>query len=73
LPEIQTWHGPAKYQVQVLGHLEGNWFDWFSDISIVTDAGVTTILIEVADQATLQGLLTRIFNFGLPLITVQRI
>lgn len=69
----QTWHGPVKYQVQVLGHLEGNWFDWFSDVSIATDSGVTTIVIDVADQATLQGLLTRIFNFGLPLISVQRI
>jgi hypothetical protein len=72
LTGIQTWHGPAKYEVQVLGHLEGNWFDWFTDISITADSGVTTIVIEVADQATLQGVLSRIFNFGLPLLSVQR-
>ena len=73
LTGIQTWHGPAKYQVQVFGHLEGNWFDWFSDISIATCSGVTTIMIDVADQAALQGLLTRIFNMGLPLISVKRL
>lgn len=69
----QKWHGPARYEIQVKGHLDGKWFDWFSGISITTGSGVTTIMIEVADQAALQGLLTRIFNLGLPLISVQRI
>lgn len=69
----QKWHGPAKYEIQVQGHLEGKWFDWFSGISIATGSGMTTIIIDVADQAALQGLLTCIFNLGLPLISVQRV
>lgn len=70
---IQKWHRPAKYEIQVYGQLEGDWFDWFSNISILTESGMTVIIIDVADQATLQGLLTRIFNLGLPLVSVQRI
>lgn len=70
---IRKWHGPAKYTIQVKGHLEGNWFDWFSDITIESASGVTTIKIDIADQAALNGLLNRIFDLGLPLITVKRL
>ena len=65
------WQGTADYELQMTGHLEGKWLDWFSDISIETNSGLTIIRIKMVDQTTLQGLITRIFTLGLPLISVR--
>ncbi len=71
--EKRKWHKPAKYKIKVGGHLGINWFDWFDDITIESDSGITTITIDFVDQAALHGLLARIRDLGLPLILVKRI
>lgn len=71
--KIRKWHKPAKYEIQVGGHLGMNWFDWFDDITVESDSGVTTITVDSVDQAALHGLLARIRDLGLPLILVSRI
>jgi 2-polyprenyl-3-methyl-5-hydroxy-6-metoxy-1,4-benzoquinol methylase len=69
----QHWHGPAHYQIKVKGCLGSQWSDWFEGIAIESEGGKTTIKGEVADQAVLHGLLIRIRDLGLPLISVKRI
>jgi hypothetical protein len=64
---------PALYQIRVKGKLEQKWSDWFDGFAIEPQPGDETLLIGlVADQAALHGILTKISNLGLPLLSVQR-
>ncbi|MDJ0622320.1 MAG: hypothetical protein QNJ17_05115 [Desulfocapsaceae bacterium] len=68
----RKWHGPAKYKIEVKGQLAGHWFDWFENIIIKNESGMTIITVDIQDQAALHGLLARIRDLGLPLISVRR-
>jgi hypothetical protein len=73
-----TLHQPARYQVQVVGHLDGKRAAWFDSLDLVkgyADDGtpVTTITVEVIDQSMLHGVLAQIRDLGLPLLAVSRI
>ena len=64
---------PAIYQIRVKGNLEQKWSDWFDGFAIEPQSDDETLLTGfVADQAALHGILTKISNLGLPLLTVQR-
>ena len=64
---------PVHYEITVQGVLGPRWSDWFDGLLLTSDAdGRTTITGPVADQAALHGLLTRIRDLGLPLLTVRR-
>lgn len=70
--------GPALYEIRVRGGLGSHWSDWFGEMSITSEvledgALVTTLAGRVADQAALRGLLTKLWDLGLPLISVCRI
>ena len=67
------WHGPAYYQIKVKGCLGSQWSDWFEGMTIASEGGVTTLTGEVADQAALHGLLFRMHDLGLTLISVKRV
>ena len=69
----KTWYGPACYQIKVKGRLGDQWSDWFEGMTIISEGGMTTLTGEVADQAALHGLLIRIRDIGLQLISVNRI
>jgi len=73
LVKKRKWHGPAKYEIEVKGHLGSHWTDWFDNVTIESDSGITTITIDILDQAALHGLLARIRDLGLPLLSVKRI
>jgi len=64
--------GPMSYQVQVEGRLDEDWSDWLDDVTLTYDSGVTTLTGPVADQAALRGILTRIWDLNLTLISVHR-
>ena len=73
-----TLHEPARYQVQVIGHLDDKRAMWFESQSLVREHGadgtpITTLTVEVLDQAMLHGLLAQIRDLGLPLLAVNRI
>jgi len=73
-----TLYQPARYQVQVVGHLDSKWAAWFESLDLVKEYGedgtpVTTMTLEVLDQAMLHGLLTQIRDLGLPLLAVKRV
>lgn len=66
---------PLTYQIKVPGELDENWRDWAGEMTVTVerdDDGFTvTTLIGSLDQAALQGLLRRLYSFGLPLISVN--
>ena len=61
----------GRYALRVQGHLDQHWEDWFDGLRLTHEAGGTT-LIEgpITDQAALHGLLQRVRDLGLPLISV---
>ena len=62
---------PAGYVVRVSGHLDPHWSARFSGLTLAHDAdGTTTLTGAVADQAALHGILTRIRDLGVTLISV---
>jgi hypothetical protein len=66
------WHDSALYQIKVKGILGNRWSDWFESMTIKSRDGVTIISGNVVDQAALHGLLVRIRDLGLTLISVNR-
>jgi hypothetical protein len=64
--------GPGVYQIRLKGHLGREWTDWFGDLSITLEGNGDTVLTgPVIDQAALYGLLKRVRDLGLPLLSVQ--
>jgi hypothetical protein len=66
----------ARYRIQVVGHLDSKRAAWFESLDLVQEYGeegtpVTTMTLEVLDQAMLHGLLAEIRDLGLPLLALQ--
>ena len=59
------------YEIQVKGYLDARWNELFDGMSIAWEDNVTTISGMVADQAALHGLLARVRDYGLVLISIQ--
>ncbi len=73
-----TLDQPACYQIQVVGHLNVKKATWFDVLTLVNEFGedgapITIMTGEVLDQAMLHGLLTRIRDLGLPLLSITRV
>jgi hypothetical protein len=61
------------YQIRIKGHLRGQWTDWFDGLTITLEEdGDTTLSGLVIDQAALHGLLKKVRDLGMPLISVNR-
>lgn len=64
----------AVYEIGLQGHLSPKWAAWFEEMQIeCQDNGLTLLTGPVVDQAALYGLLKRIRDLGLPLVSVNRI
>jgi hypothetical protein len=65
---------PGWYEVRLEGRLDERWSSWFDGMTVDLDAdGVTVVRGHVVDQAALHGLLARLRDIGLPLISVARV
>jgi hypothetical protein len=63
-----------SYQVRVAGHLDERWSAWFDGLTLTRQAGGSTVIdAPDIDQAALHGLLLRIRDAGLQLISVERL
>ena len=63
---------PMIYHIRLAGQLGPAWADWFDGLSItLEDSGETLLAGPVADQAALHGLLKRVRDLGMPLISVN--
>lgn len=61
------------YEIRLQGHLDARWASWFDGLVLTNESdGSTVISGPVADQAALHGLLRKIRDLGLPLISVQQ-
>jgi len=66
--------GPDTYQIHLRGHVDDTWSDWFDGFAVIRQNDGTTVLIgPVIDQAALHGLLARIRDLGLAILSVGRI
>ena len=62
------------YQIRIKGHLGDEWVDWFEGLTItLEDNGETLLTGPVIDQAALHGLLKKVRDLGMPLISVNYI
>jgi len=62
---------PEHYEIKIKGHLDQRWSDWFAGLHLTYLEGDTTLLSgPLPDQAALHGLLERIRDLNLPLISV---
>ena len=65
---------PVVYQVRIKGHLGRQWTDWFEGLTItLEDNGETLLSGAVVDQAALYGLLRKVRDLGMPLLSVIRV
>jgi hypothetical protein len=63
---------PMAYQIRLKGHLSSDWSEWFGGMTItLQDNGETLLTGTVIDQAALHGLIKKIRDLGLPLLSVN--
>ena len=66
--------GPGWYEIRLKGHLDTRWAAWFDGLSLTLESdGNTLIYGLVADQAALHGLLQKVRDVGLPLVSVTQV
>lgn len=65
---------PVCYEIRVQGHIGDSWSSWFEGLSLHHEENGETVLYgPLADQAALHGILIRIRDLGLPLVSVNRV
>ena len=67
-----NYHEATDYRIKVKGILDPEWSLWFESMAIFTEGGDTILTGPVADQAALHGLLIRIRDLNLTLLSVER-
>lgn len=68
---IGSYVHPVQYEIRVEGHLTERWAAWFDGLAVNSeDDGTTVIRGSVVDQAALHGLLLRLRDIGIPLISL---
>lgn len=73
MAERRDFDRQAVYQIRVKGNLDSKWSDWFDGLTISIQANHETLLAgPVADQCALHGLLAKIRDLGLPLLSIER-
>ena len=71
---IEDHHEPGFYEIRIKGHLDNRWADWFEGLTVTAlDNGETLLTGPVVDQAALHGLLRKVRDLGVPLLSVTRV
>lgn len=66
-------HDSGRYEIRIEGHLNARWKAWFDGLTITHDRDGTTLIHGlVGDQAALHGLLHKVRDVGLPLLSVTQ-
>ena len=70
-PSTEDHDEPRLYEIRIEGHLNDRWADWFEGLTLIReDSGATLLTGPVVDQAALHGLLRKVRDLGMPLISV---
>ena len=65
-------HEAGQYEIRLQGHLEARWAAWFDGLTLTRESNGTTLIRgPVVDQAALHGLLQKVRDVGLPLVSVR--
>lgn len=64
---------PIIYQIRLKGHLSQQWMDWFDGLTITLEDGNTLLRGPVVDQSALHGILKKIRDLGMPLLSVNTV
>jgi hypothetical protein len=73
-PSTADQYAPGLYEIRIQGHLDEHWTNWFGGLNLtLEDDGTTLLTGPVVDQAALHGLLRKVRDLGLPLISVMRV
>jgi hypothetical protein len=71
---MEDHHEPRLYEIRIKGHLNDRWAEWFDGLTINREEnGETRLTGPVVDQAALHGLLRRVRDLGLPLLSVIQV
>jgi hypothetical protein len=78
MSDTHTWHGEphevGQYEIRLKGHLAGRWSAWFDGLALSCESDGTTLIAgRVVDQAALHGLLQKVRDTGLPLVSVTHV
>jgi hypothetical protein len=67
-------HNPGRYEIRLKGHLDSRWAAWFDGLTLTNESDGTTLIHgPVTDQAALHGLLQKVRDMGLPLVSVTQV
>ena len=69
----KEYQAPAHYRIKLKGGLDQKWSNWFEEMVISTEGGETVLTGQVSDHAALHGLLIRIRDLNLTLLSVEPI
>ncbi len=70
----EGYHESGRYEIRIKGHLDNHWADWFEGLTITReDNGDTLLTGPVVDQAALHGLLRKVRDLGLRLLSVIQV
>jgi hypothetical protein len=64
----------GPYEIRLTGHLDARWRAWFDGLTVSHEADGTTVISgSIVDQAALHGLLQRVRDLGVPLVSVRQV
>jgi hypothetical protein len=71
MSNLRDRHEPGRYEIRLQGHLDARWVAWFDGLGLCRDSDGTTVIHgPIADQAALHGVLCKVRDTGLPLVSV---
>ena len=70
-PSTENHDEPGRYEIRIKGHLDARWAAWFDGLTLTQeDNGETLLTGSVVDQAALHGVLRKVRDLGIPLLSV---
>lgn len=70
---MRGMHEPGLYEIRIKGHLETRWAAWFEGLTITALDNGETLLTGSVDQAALHGVLKKVRDLGMPLLSLIRV